>query len=121
MLLIAIGGAGGAICRHGLVNLIHQLSGSKFPYGTLCVNVIGSFLIGVMYVIITERLSLHPDWRNIVMVGFLGAFTTFSTFSLDAIILFEHGQVATALAYIASSVLVCLFFVWAAISLTRLL
>ncbi|MGK0441457.1 MAG: CrcB protein [Pseudohongiellaceae bacterium] len=119
LLLIALGGAGGALCRHGMVNLINQFNHGKFPMGTLSVNVIGSFFIGVMYVLIAERLSLHPDWRSIVMVGFLGAFTTFSTFSLEVITLLEHGQLMTAVTYIASSLLVCLLVAWLAIVLTR--
>ena len=120
LLLIAIGGAGGAVCRHALVNVVNQIAHSRFPYGTFTVNVLGSLLIGIMYVLITERLSLHPDWRNIFMVGFLGAFTTFSTFSLDAIYLLENGQLLTAFCYIASSVLVCLLVTWLAISVTRM-
>lgn len=121
LLLIAVGGASGALCRYGLVNLINQLHSSRFPYGTIAVNIIGSFFIGVMYVLIAEKMSLHPDWRSILIVGFLGAFTTFSTFSLEAITLLEHGQIATAGAYIASSILVCLMVSWVAITLTRLL
>lgn len=121
LLLIALGGAGGALCRYGLVNLINQFDHGKFPLGTLMVNVIGSFLIGILYVLIAERLSLHPDWRSILMVGFLGAFTTFSTFSLEAITLLENGQLMTAISYIASSVLICLLVAWMAIVLTRLI
>jgi fluoride exporter len=120
LLLIALGGAGGALCRYGLVNLINQFNHGKFPMGTLTVNVIGSFLIGVVYVLIAERLSLHPDWRSILMVGFLGAFTTFSTFSLEVITLLENGQLVTALTYITSSLLVCLLVAWLAIVLTRI-
>ena len=120
LLFIALGGAFGAVCRYGLVNFINQLHHGKFPYGTMAVNVIGSFVIGIMYVFIAERLSLHPDWRSILIVGFLGAFTTFSTFSLETITLIEHGQLLTAGTYIVSSVLVCLVMTWLAITLTRL-
>lgn len=120
MLFIALGGAGGALCRYGLVNLINQFHHGKFPLGTFSVNVIGSFLIGVMYVLIAERLSLSPDWRSILIVGFLGAFTTFSTFSLEAITLLEHGQLGNAFLYIISSLVVCLLMAWLAMILTRL-
>ncbi|WP_019530102.1 fluoride efflux transporter CrcB [Dasania marina] len=119
LLFIALGGAGGAVCRYGLVNLVNQLHHSKFPLGTFSVNVIGSFVIGVMYVLIAERLSLSPDWRSIIIVGFLGAFTTFSTFSLEAITLLENGHAANAALYIVSSLLVCLLMVWLAMLLTR--
>ena len=120
LLLIALGGAGGALCRYGLVNLISQIQQGKFPYGTLSVNVIGSFLIGIMYVLIAEKVALHPDWRSILIVGFLGAFTTFSTFSLEAITLLENGQIMTAFTYIVSSLIMCLLVAWVAITLTRL-
>ena len=73
-----------------------------------------------MYVLIAERMVLHPDWRNVAMVGFLGAFTTFSTFSLEAITLLENGQLAHAAAYVGSSLLLCVLAAWLAISLTRM-
>ena len=121
LLLIALGGASGALCRHGLVDLIKLGSGGHFPYGTLAVNVIGSFCIGIMYVLITERLALHPDWRNVLIVGFLGAFTTFSTFSLEAVMLIESGHIGTAAGYILGSLFICIVAAWAAIVMTRLI
>ena len=125
LLLIAVGGAAGSLCRYGLVNVINKANETReslamFPIGTLSVNVIGSFCIGIMYVLIAEKLSLHPDWRNIAMVGFLGAFTTFSTFSLEAINLLENGQLANAVAYVVSSVVVCILAAWLAIVLIRM-
>ncbi len=121
LLLIACGGAGGAVCRYLLMNLINSWHHVRFPFGTLTVNIIGSFFIGIMYVLIAERLSLHPDWRNVVMVGFLGAFTTFSTFSLETITLLEHGEIATALSYVASSLVLCVLATWLAIVLARMI
>lgn len=126
LLMIAVGGAGGALCRYGLVNLITGLGHSRFipsalPLGTITVNVIGSFLIGIMYVLITEKLALHADWRSIAVVGFLGAFTTFSTFSLEAITLLENGQLLNALVYVGISVVVCVFATWLAMTLTRII
>lgn len=125
LILIAIGGAAGALCRHGLVNIINRVnedreSWSVFPIATLSVNIIGSFCIGIMYVLIAEKLSLHPDWRSVAIVGFLGAFTTFSTFSLETINLLENGQLANALLYVVSSLIVCILAVWLAIVLTRM-
>ncbi len=72
LLMIAAGGASGALCRHWLVNLVNTYAHGpyvhgKFPLGTLSVNIIGSFLIGIMYVLIAERMVLHPDWRNVVI------------------------------------------------------
>ena len=121
LLMIAAGGATGALCRHWLVNLINTGVVAKFPLGTLSVNIIGSFFIGIMYVLIAERMVLHPDWRSVMVVGFLGAFTTFSTFSLEAITLLENGQLTHAAIYIGSSLVLCILAAWLAISLTRLI
>ena len=125
LVMIAAGGAAGTLCRYGLVNWVNSFSYSKsqwggFPLGTLSVNVIGSFLIGIIYVLVAERLALHPEWRNVAMVGFLGAFTTFSSFSLETIMLLENGQLTYALLYMFSSLLICVIAAWLAISLTRL-
>jgi CrcB protein len=119
LFFIAIGGAGGALARHWLSNLVHDATASKFPFGTLSVNLLGSFCIGVLYVIIVERGMVHPDWRSVFIVGFLGAFTTFSTFSLETIALLENGQPAIALGYVLVSVMTCLFAVWLSVALTR--
>lgn len=121
LILIAIGGATGALARHWMVLLVNGIANSRFPFGTLAVNLIGSFCIGVMYVLITERLTLHPDWRSIVMVGFLGAFTTFSTFSLETIALLENGQVVNAGLYVLSSLFFCVLAAGAAVTLTRMI
>jgi CrcB protein len=121
LLFIALGGAGGALARHWLSSLVHSVGNNHFPLGTLSVNVLGSFLIGLMYVLIVEKALLHPDWRSVFIVGFLGAFTTFSTFSLEAVALLENGQGATAAMYILTSVTVCIGSVWIAMTLTRLI
>ncbi len=102
-------------------SLIHNSAGSHFPWGTLAVNLLGSFCIGIMYMVIVERGLIHPDWRSVTTVGFLGAFTTFSTFSLETIALLQNGQPAAALGYVLFSVLVCVSAVWLAMSLVRLL
>lgn len=129
--MIALGGAAGAVCRYWLMNSINMLSHGRdsgglvpyggFPAGTLAVNFIGSFVIGVLYVLITERMTLHPDWRSIIIVGFLGAFTTFSTFSLEAVTLLENGHLLTGALYILSSVVLCVLGAWIAIYLTRMI
>ena len=120
IVLIALGGAAGALSRHWMVNLVNSFHKSHFPFGTITVNLLGSFFIGIMYVLITERLRLHPDWRSIAMVGFLGAFTTFSTFSLETITLLENGQLASAGTYVMSSVAICMLAAWGGINLARL-
>lgn len=121
LLFIALGGALGAVARYGLGNAVHSLWSLRFPAGTFLVNVLGSFLIGVVFVLITEKGYIHPDWRSVLMVGFLGAFTTFSTFSLETVSLLESGQWVTALVYVLSSLIACVTAVAAAILLTRMI
>jgi len=119
-LVIALGGAAGALARHWLSGLIRASSESHFPWGTLAVNLSGSFCIGVLYAIVVEKGAVHPDWRSVTMVGFLGAFTTFSTFSLETVALMENGQPLVALGYVFASVVLCVAAASAALGLTRL-
>lgn len=111
VLAIAIGGALGALSRYWVVGMVSSLFSRAFPFGTLAVNITGSFLIGLCYVIIVERLSGAAQWQAILMVGFIGAFTTFSTFSLETLVLIQEGRLPAAGLYIVSSVLVCLLAV----------
>ena len=115
LLFVAIGGASGAVSRHLLASWLHGVWEGKAPVGTLLVNVVGSFAIGVAYVILVERQLIHSDWRGLSMVGFLGAFTTFSTFS------FEAGDSIQALAYMFGSTIVCVIMAALAMQLTRAL
>lgn len=84
-------------------------------------NVLGSFVIGILYVLIVERQVVHADWRGVLMVGFLGAFTTFSTFSLETIALFEAGHAVQAAGYMVGSTIVCVAMAGLAMQLTRTL
>lgn len=106
-LAVAAGGALGAVSRYWLMLWVTALGATRFPWGTLLVNVLGSCAIGVLYVLISERVVLTEQWRALLVVGYLGAFTTFSTFSLDALLLLQEGRLVPALAYVASSVLLC--------------
>jgi len=121
LLFIALGGASGAVSRYLLSNWIHQRWEGHFPLGTLLVNVLGSFAIGIVYVILVERQFIHTDWRGVLMVGFLGAFTTFSTFSLETIMLFEAGNTLQAVGYMMASAVICVVMVGLAMQLTRIL
>ena len=107
-LYIAMGGALGAVSRYGVTLGAARLGATGFPYATLTVNVVGSFLIGLFVAWIGGRTEINPALRPLIQVGFLGALTTFSTFSLDVLILLEQGRFTQAGLYIAASVLVCL-------------
>ena len=121
LLFIALGGATGAVSRYLLATWAHGLWEGKMPVGTLMVNMLGSFAIGIVYVLVVERQIIHPDWRGVLMVGFLGAFTTFSTFSLETISLMEDGHIAHALVYMLGSAILCVVMAGTAIQLTRIL
>lgn len=107
LLFVAAGGAAGALLRYAIALTVTVRPG-HWPLSTLLVNIVGSLLIGVVYVLIVERATLHPDWRYVLMVGVLGALTTFSTFSLEALLLVEAGHWGAALAYTLGSVVLCL-------------
>lgn len=123
-LAIALGGALGAMARYGVTIYSASLMEStlvmnaRFPLGTLFVNVVGSALIGVCYVLIIEKGALSPEWRHILMVGFLGAFTTFSTFSLDALNMWQNGHQFLALSYVTLTFVATLTAVAASVAVT---
>lgn len=105
--------------RFWMSGWVYGLFGRDFPYGTLAVNVAGSLLMGVSFVLLVERLGSAPEWRALVMIGFLGAFTTFSTFSLETVQLLEGGAVGRAMINVLSSVAFCLVATWLGIVLGR--
>ena len=119
ILAIAGGGALGSLARFWVSTGIYQLFGRSFPWGTLVVNVSGSFVMGFLFVLFLERLAAAPEWRAAVLVGFLGAYTTFSTFSIETLSLMEEGFLLKALLNVAASVLVCLLACWVGIILGR--
>jgi CrcB protein len=117
---VAIGGALGAMGRYAMSTWVFQIN-HKFPWATLTVNVLGSFVMGILFVVIVERGALSMEMRSLLMIGFLGAFTTFSTFSLDALGLWQNGHLFLALLYVLASVALCLLAITSSIWLTRLM
>jgi CrcB protein len=108
--VIAVGGAAGSMLRFWLANLIQHRAGTTFPWGTIAVNVIGSFLIGFIFCATLEggRFAASAGWRNFLMVGVLGGFTTFSAFSLQTLELWRAGNPVHALLNVLVSVGLCL-------------
>ncbi|MBD8555886.1 fluoride efflux transporter CrcB [Rhizobium sp. CFBP 8762] len=119
IVLVAVGGAVGSVLRYLVGVWALRLAGPVFPWGTLFVNVTGSFLIGVTAEFIVRRFGGSVDLRLLLITGLIGGYTTFSAFTLDALTLLERGNTAAALIYIASSVVVSLLAVFAGLVLTR--
>ncbi len=122
VIAIALGGAFGAVLRFFISTGVYQWLGRGFPYGTLAVNVLGSFLIGLMTVaLILERVVLSMEYRSAILVGLFGSLTTFSTFSLETLNLIEQGQFGKASLNVLISVFVCILAVWIGLSVGKLL
>jgi CrcB protein len=98
LLLIAVAGGLGAISRYGLSGLVHSLVGRTFPWGTVVVNVAGCFVFGLLWAAMEDRLSLSGQTRSMILIGFMGSFTTFSTYVFETQQLLEDSQWLPALA-----------------------
>ncbi len=116
---IAMGGALGAVMRFWVSGAVYAWLGRDFPYGTLSVNVIGSFLIGIASILLIEKLTIGAEARSFIMIGFLGAFTTFSTFSLETLFLLQEGLLFKAGANVLINVMFCIGATWAGMILAR--
>ncbi len=116
---IFLAGGAGALLRYALAGVVQERAGDGFPWGTLVVNVVGCFAIGVLATAFEERSVLSPELRLALLVGLLGGFTTFSTFGLETWRLLEDAELARALANVAGSVAAGLAAVVAGASLAR--
>lgn len=112
LLAIAIGGSFGAIARFLVANGIYTVLGRNFPHGTLFVNVSGSFLMGLLTELMLQRFALAVEYRAAILIGFLGAYTTFSTFAIETLYLFEQGSLLKAWLNMLLSPLLCVVAVW---------
>lgn len=121
ILAIAGGGAVGAVARFLVSTGVYRLLGRDFPWGTLAVNLLGSFGMGLLFVLLLERSLASPELRAAILIGFLGSFTTFSTFSFETLTLVEQGEVLRALLNVALSLLLCVAACWAGIIAARAL
>lgn len=117
LMQVALGGAIGATARYLTGAAAMRVMGPGFPWGTLTVNVVGSFLMGALVVLLAERLDNRL--AHFFMTGLLGGFTTFSAFSLDALVLYERGAVGTAALYVLTSVLLSLLAIGLGLLLSR--
>ncbi len=120
VLVVGIGGFFGAIARYAMSGAVYRYWGTSLPYGTLAVNVLGCFALGFFAMLTEQRLVVSPPVRNLISVGLLGSFTTFSTFGYETLMLLRDGSLVAAGANVALSLLLGLLAVYAGIVLARL-
>lgn len=120
-LMIALGGAAGAIARFMLGSYIGQRMGTRFPYGTFVINMTGCFVIGVSMTVLTDRVHLSPNWRYFLPIGFIGAYTTFSAFEYETLLAVRDGQWLNGGLNVVLSVIVGFAMVWLGIVAGRAL
>jgi CrcB protein len=118
-LIVALGSALGGVCRHGVNVVSTKVLGVHFPYGTMAVNVVGSFLMGMLAAYFAIKAEASPSWRLFLTTGVMGGFTTFSAYSLDTALLYERGQFGLALGYGFGSVMISIAAVFAGLAIVR--
>lgn len=111
-LMVGIGGFLGSILRFWVGSYIGSRMGTRFPYGTLVINITGSFLVGLAFALLTARTQWSPNWRYLIPIGFIGGYTTFSSFEYETLRTMQDGQVGLGLLYVATSVIVGFIAVW---------
>jgi fluoride exporter len=121
VIVVACGGAAGAVARYFVMTQVGHWLGAGFPYGTLVVNVLGSFILGAVIEVSALVWSPSPELQALIVVGVLGAFTTFSTFSLDVVYLVQKGAAVQAALYVGASVMLSIGVLFVSMRLFRLL
>lgn len=117
--IVGIGGFVGSIVRFLVSRSVSLAFGAAFPYGTLAVNTIGSFVMGLLFVLFVDRFSDSTLWRAGILIGMLGGFTTFSSFSIETFNLVEAGELLKAGIYVAGTLVLCVFSTWFGVLLAR--
>lgn len=110
--IVGLGGFVGAVARFTLGSYIGNRMGSRFPYATFAINISGSFLIGLILTVLTRVSDMSPNWRYLIPIGFIGAYTTFSTFEYETFRTLQDGQILVALLNVALSVVFGFIAVW---------
>lgn len=120
-LVVGLGGFLGAIARFWLGGIISNRWGSRFPYGTFVINISGSFLIGVILTLLAEKTHWSPNWRYLIPIGFIGGYTTFSTFEYETFRSFQEGEILVAFLNVGLSVVTGFVSVWCGVITGRLI
>lgn len=119
--MVGLGGFVGAIARFWVGVYIANRMGTRFPYGTFVINISGSFIIGLVITVLAERSSLSPNWRYLIPIGFVGAYTTFSTFEFETLRAIQDGQIAIGMLNVFGSVIAGFIAVWLGVITAKLL
>ncbi|MDT8067351.1 MAG: fluoride efflux transporter CrcB [Terriglobia bacterium] len=117
--MVGIGGFIGAIARFVLGSYIGNRFGTRFPYGTFVINITGTFLLGIVMTVLVQKTDASPNWHYLVPIGFIGAYTTFSTFEYETLRTVQDGQMLMGFANVALSVIAGFGAVWAGVVVGR--